>query len=272
MNDTLYTPSSAYSFFSVLSTDNIGDSLDSLNLNYSLLDNWVTDFQKNYEDNWTSIIQFYTSNLNDMDTVITFAQNYSANIDSFLDTVENNYSKWSAPPITMVYPKILSTKFTNNNIIELSDWINNNFSVQNTQTSATNYFEGQTAIVSCYLYGTTTNNSTDVQIPTTTCSTANAKIYANCSTDWYGRVSCHQGTFNCKYTRNCTTESDLTCSFKDSPYELQDKNGHTGISRIKSTINYQYTDRYEKSEIKTLLFTVLNCKWVFSKMISSTQT
>jgi hypothetical protein len=204
-----------------------------------------------------------------MDDVISFTQNFSGNVISMVETIENNYSKWSAPPITRVYPKILPAPFTQNNITEVTNWMNKTFSVQNTETSATNFFQNQTAVVSCYVYKTFNNNSTDTKSPTTTCTTGDSVVYVDCSTSWYGNVYCHQGKFNCQYTNTCTNKSDLTCSFANSPYTIENKSGTIATSKITSTINYTYTDRYEDSTIKTLLFTVLDCNWVFTKIIVS---
>jgi len=269
MSDALYQSASAYSFFTILSTDNIGDSLNNLNSNYSTLDSWVADFQQNYENVWSSIVSFYTTHLKDMDDTISFTQNYSGNVIDMVNTIENNYSKWSAPPMTRIYPEILPAPFNQDSITKITKWMNDTFSVQNTETSTSNYFQNQTAIVSCYVYRIFQNNSSDTQSRTTTCTTADSVVYIDCSTTWSGTVYCHQGKFGCGYTSNCTNKSNLICSFKDSPYALENSSGTVATSKITADINYTYSDRYEDNSIKTLLFTVLDCNWVFTKFIVS---
>ena len=60
-----------YTFTEILCSENIGDSLDTINANYANLSNWAKDIETKYNNLWKPILDFYTSNLTDINHAIT---------------------------------------------------------------------------------------------------------------------------------------------------------------------------------------------------------
>ena len=52
----------SYNFYNISSNDTIGDTLSSINANYSNLSNWIIDFQTSYNDNWKPLFDYYNQN------------------------------------------------------------------------------------------------------------------------------------------------------------------------------------------------------------------
>lgn len=268
----------SYTFKKILNSESIGDTLSTVNLNYSNLSNWVIDFQTNYSNLWKPLFDYYNSNSDIFNQTVSLTQTYSSDWDSYQTTVQANSSKW-LQPFTIFYPNILQDPFDEINYLSIiTDWLSTNFPVKNSDNTS-NYVENQQAIISCYTF--LTSAKIDLykdMVDYTDCNTKNGRACARCETIITGNpVYCFEGTFDCNYSsviRNCNKSN---CYYTFPPYYPLDSNKNqntllssaTARSKIEAQINMNFTDRWEAPNITTISFKVVDCDWFFDKFITA---
>lgn len=268
-----------YTFSEILSSSAIGDSLSVINENYLGLNNWVNDIQYSYDNQIIPVIGFFLDNLNYIQDSLTFIQSNSANLNVVNTLVQNNSSKW-LNPITTFYPEILPDMVdqpTNVSVYKstIQEWLNNNFPINNPSMVVPNYIQNQQAIVYFHTYKLRELNNTHNTTSSTTCTTTNSPLYANCVTYSTGTVKCNQVTFHCDdpttkapYAITCKQKQDSNCMFT-SPYKdisTVDKTT-TAKGYITANIQLTYTDRSESLDMIALVFNVVDCAWKFDKCL-----
>jgi hypothetical protein len=261
----------SYPITLINSTQNIGDSLFTLNKNYSTISQWIVDIQNLYYNYWTPIYKFYIQYSTRMDTVISLVQKLSTRWDSFQTTIETCSTKW-LQPFSIFYPNLVLTPFTDAAKSDILKWLNATFPINNTDGTL-NYVENQEFIVNCYTYYTINKIHTlDHLIDYTNCATHNETIYANCQDKWNdSAVYCSNGGVSCGYSRSCTTSKTSDCYYQD-PYRkgvsgslLSHSDGSLfGVGQVEAYVQSLFTDRIEDKLI-SLSFIVLDCQWHFNK-------
>jgi len=253
--------------------DCIGNSLSTINLNYSRLNTWANDIQLKYDNKIKVLLDFYNENIQSINEALTLIGANSAALVSFKTTVQNTSAYW-LQPFNVFYPEVLPYPYNNNYNTEISKWLNITYPVQDTINLVTNYVEGENIIVSVHTYIEQVKiDFTKYDSRVTTCYTQNGKVCANCSTYFGGGpVNCHQGTFYCGYTVTCPKCATSSCNYKDPFYNVRGTVGE-GLtvyadSKIDANIRMYFKDRWEYEKIKTLQFKVVDCSWTFDKFIS----
>jgi hypothetical protein len=139
-----------------------------------------------------------------------------------------------------------------------------------TETSTfPNFIENQELIVHNYSYSiddrvpnvkTTKTVSTvcrtnDDQTTTVRCisESSKPKNYIKCS----GNKSFFCGDV----TRNCNKEVNIKCNFSN--------NSNVQKSTIQADISMNFSDRYEDQKLRTLVFKVKNCSWVYDRTLTN---
>ena len=189
----------------------------------------------------------------------------------FLTITKSNSAAW-LQPLSVFYPQIFDTPFSDNNIEIINNWLRKFFPIKNTDNTL-NYIEGQKFIVNCYTKNNiVTLDVVDQPFSYCDCETQSGLISLHCRTVITGGwIHCHQGAYNCNTTRNCHPSKNVDCWY-ESPYIKRNNlpiNKSDSIiskqrarSRIQADIRMSYSDRREDG-IKTLVFTVSNCDWSY---------
>jgi hypothetical protein len=260
-----------YTFTTIASTSNIGDSTADFNSNYANLNSWIMDFQSLYDSTYAPVIGTYIQYRDQIKNAITAATTLSSEWNSFYTHVEQSSSKW-IQPISLFYPDPQLYPFdTVGGMLPVQNWLNNNFPIKNTDESV-NYVEKQMAIVSCYVYKyeEQINENNVYQNAQTTCETDAPQVCVTCNTNVASKtVYCHQGAFDCTYTITCKNCQDSKCSYAAPPYTPNESDNTKATSQIEAYINMHFTDRYEDDSIITMVFYVTDCNWLFSNYIRS---
>jgi len=269
----------SYTITLVNSSQNIGDSLSTINQSYSSLSQWVIDTQDSYDKKWKYVYDFYIKYVEKLDLTLNLVHTLSTKWDDFQSTVETNSAKWLEQPFTIFYPNILQSPFVDSYTNKVKSWLNTSFPIRDSNGNL-NYVEGQRFIVNCHTYSIQNNavnydkNLSDL----TTCYTRNSTIYVYCSDIWENLTAyCSNGNADCSYTRSCSKSKESDCYYL-SPYlksqtdftPIGTVNTHAqyGVGRITAHVTANYTERYEVSFVKSVCFKVLECQWVFDKFIT----
>jgi hypothetical protein len=256
-------------------TDAIGDSLSSMNLNYELLDNLITNIQLSAINYWIPIATFYESRkdfwkINALDTA-----KYFVNWQNASTIFETNSAKWITPIITW-YPFLvefnLYKKNSNKIINDLKTWLDVKYPVV-TDKGIPIYLQTQVMILYAFAYGEEqpllqTYNLTD----STTCTTQDGKACASCSKTYHGGVvDCDNGDFWCGGTFTNQECANVSCFFN---LDFPDPTGKTiqsksKFTQIRASLNIDYKNKYEESTIIALVYKVNNCSWEFSSVLTT---
>lgn len=259
-----------YTFYNIPSSVYIGDSLPTINANYSALNAWVSDKQNDYSIYWKPIIDFYNQNINYIQEALTLVNSNSSIWNDFRTTVETNSAYWLAPNFTIYYPKLIQKSTTNikNSISEIQSWLNKNFTVQN-EDGSVNYVQGQYAIVYAYVQMKDHQINYSAQLmDQTTCNATNQTVCATCQRYSNTQVDCTNTTLHCSYNQYCTTCATGDCHYADTPTTsfIVDPNNNTiAISEIKVNLSMQYTDTRE--QLYGIIFNVKDCSWQYFKFL-----
>jgi hypothetical protein len=268
----------SYTITKISSSQNIGDSLDLINQNYSNLSNWIIDVQNSYNNTYQNVYNFFIQYVDRMDETLNLIHTLSSEWQSFQTTVETNSAKW-LQPYTIWYPKLISIPFTDSSIAVIKNWLQLNFPIRNDDGSV-NYVENQQFIVNAHTYRIEykINNAYYDLYDYTLCYTHNTTIYAYCSDIWANNyVACSNGGHSCGYSRSCSKSATSDCYYQ-SPYyraytdktPIVDGSAHTtqAYGKIEAKVTCNFTDRIESSFIKSISFKVIDCDWVFDKFIT----
>ena len=253
--------------------DCIGNSLSTINLNYSRLNTWANDIQLKYDNKIKILLDFYNQNVNDINEALTLIGANSAAWVSFKTTVQTNSSYW-LQPLNIFYPEVLAYPYKNSYNTEISNWLNKTYPVQDDINNLTNYIENETIIVSVHTYLEQVKiDFTKYDSRISHCYTQNSKVCANCSTYFGGGpVNCHQGTFYCGYTVTCQECATSSCNYKDPYFNITGTVGNGATiyadSMIDVNIKMYFKDRWEYEKVQTIMFKVVDCSWTFDKFIS----
>jgi hypothetical protein len=256
----VYQKAMNYYIIPLSSTDIIGDSLSSVNYDYSKLEEWVSVIKLSSENLWEPFSEFYKNYFVDLKPLISNANQNLPKWKDMSTLIEENSSKW-IEPLNVVYPNIVAYEdFTTtipSYINTFSIWLNKNFPVKTITESR--YLEYHEAIVSVYT-NTTVNYSDSYDVlDSTTCVTSDTIASTPCKITYWGSTWCNGDKFNCSGSTSCTISTKVNCTFPESANKKS-------IRRIKSTLNYKFADTQE-SVIIRLKFKISDCKWNFITII-----
>lgn len=239
---------------------------DTSNYNYKIIDDLLSNLESTFNNKYQPIIDYYNLYYTVLNQGVDLDKNNSQKWQNFRTIVQSNSSSW-LQPLTIIYPKINITSFSNSYVQEITDWINAKFPVIDPVTNELLFVENQQAIITCYLgknpYAT---NKNIYLMDETTCVTSNPVICAACSTSFSGGVKCHQGFFNCAYNSGCSTCKQATCGYTFPPYISIDSTSAYG--RIEAYVTISYQDLYEDPTCYNLMFIVNGCKWVYNTLMA----
>lgn len=189
----------------------------------------------------------------------------------FLTITKANSSAW-LQPLSIFYPTIFEEPFSDNNIETIQNWLSKFFPIKN-EDGTLNYVEGQKFIVNCYTRDNlVTLDVIDQPSSYCNCETQSGLISLHCRTIITGGwIHCKNASFNCNMTRNCHPSKNVDCWY-ESPYIRRNNlpiNPNDPVtakqrarSRIQANIRMSYSETKEVG-VKTLIYTVLNCNWVY---------
>jgi hypothetical protein len=255
-------------------TSFISDSVKIINTYNSVLYTAATGIENSFYQNTNVIVDYFNENAK---LLFNSVKNFELNANKwqdFLTTVYSNSARW-LKPMTVFYPKLIREPFTDENLLEILNWIKKFYPIRTTQDGSLNYVENQKFIVSCYLYDYSQNiNILDQPYAYTKCVTQSGLISLHCQTLITGGwIHCHQGSYNCNRTINCYPSLNVDCWYETpylkidgSPINTNDPVSVKQVvrSQIQSNLIMNYIDRRE-TKIKTLIFKVENCDWVYSQ-------
>lgn len=243
-----------YYIIPLSSTDIIGDSLSSVNYDYSKLEEWVSSIKLSSENLWEPFSEFYKNYFVDLKILITEANENIARWKDMSTLIEGNSSKW-IEPLNVVYPNIISKDFTTTSsyINTISIWLNTYFPVKTINGSR--YLEYHEAIVSVYTNTVVNYSDSRIVSDSTTCVTSNTVATTPCKISYSGSTWCNGDLFNCSGSTSCNVSQTVNCTFPES-------GNKNSIRKITATLNYKFADTQE-SDIIRLKFKISDCKWNF---------
>jgi hypothetical protein len=240
-----------------------------MNSAFCATDKNIQDARMVLQDQVEPILHLYRE-YNDIlkETKIMFDEIKHESVD-FLTITTANSAKW-LQPMTIFYPEIFNSPFTNQNIDTINNWLKQFFPVKN-EDGTLNYVENQKFLVNCYVRSSQQLINTVDQLQSyCNCQTSSGLIRLHCRTIIKGGwIHCHQGSFNCNRTINCYPEKNVDCWY-ETPYIKRNGLPITGQdtipakqavrSQIKTNITLNYTETKENA-IESLIFSVLDCDW-----------
>lgn len=141
-----YTPSFTASVVTINPEECIGDSLSTINNNFSLLDYKLTNIATSADIYWNQLYNVTVANSGILNDLITTVHENSAIWDSAYTAITANSACWTKP-ITLIFPNVVNTGQTDmsNHISNVSSWLNSNFPITSYAGSAIvyNYCAGQ---------------------------------------------------------------------------------------------------------------------------------
>jgi len=250
----------------------IGDSLTSVNINYSSLE---TDFfvEKLSSDNFWSVMSNYYLNFAPfIKSAVTTSQNNSAIFLSSSTTVETNSAGW-IKPITIFYPSLFPSSTQPSTILStLSTWVNIYFPSVDSLTNTPNYVENQMAVIYAHTwqYGLVINENQYIK-DSTTCITSDKNICAYCIDRYYGGEFCGTNSWaDCGgRDSSCQQCKTLHCYYNSPPYISITNNGIIAQGFISANIKMNFQDRNESNNINAIVFKIKNCIWKFDHNITN---
>jgi hypothetical protein len=262
------------------SSEQIADTIDAINNNYSTLQLWASAIQQEYDMRWQPIIDYHNLYATPLTEASLLAQTLSADWDDFQTTVETNSAKW-LQPLTIFYPTLILNSVSDGDITTIIDWLRKYFPVKNDDDSL-NYVEGQMMIVNCYIYTySDIINITDEPYSYAKCNTSSGTVYAHCKTEITGpTIYCGGGAhYSCALTKEDNPSKHVDCWYSApyvydvAPYgtEITDTtfstNKQNTRGQIKANITMDYTDQNEKN-LKGLIFKIYDCDWQYNGEIN----
>jgi hypothetical protein len=255
----------SYTFNKLISTDYIGNSLNSVNLNYDSLDLWTNNIILSSEQYYEPMKNFYLFYRDFWKDTINYSIEINAipRLTSFQTNVLENSAKWISP-IVLYYPLI-----TENNIQNLQnlkqnalEWMNNTYPVSSIGNA--NLVENTIGLVYCLLYEEKTRiDTTFTKISTTRCTTNNSSATVQCWIAYLNNIGCYGDRNVCaNFSRtianhpnspSCENIFTIECDYENGQKQI-DRNGIVNI-------NSYFLDRYEKDEFYLLKMIVKSCNW-----------
>jgi hypothetical protein len=286
----------SYTISQILTSDTIGDSLSSINLNYSNLDQLVYNIQLSAQNFWIPATNIYNDINQQLQTYKSTIQSTIQNWSSMVTTIQMNSSKW-IKPLVVFYPSVLSAKELdqNGNILQNSynnvqNWLNIHYPIIGNETFKQTtfalsaipksirsvnpllsslfllssnyqnpfYIENQNAYVYILTRNSENLNTVDSLKATGQCSVKGTQnTCIRCKTEFSGYVYCDNGNFTCDGNSFlCTQCKQLPCVFPQT-------SSSTFNPDFKIFLNVLYTDEYENKKISCIKFKVQNCQWQY---------
>lgn len=256
-----------YSFTLLDPSMSIGDSLEIMNNNSLILDEWFNSIELSAKNFWGPVVDFYKNSYVELNSNIDFADSNLENWKLVSTLVENNSSKW-IQPIVLFYPYIsYEGSDISNDVLK---WVVNKYTIYDSNTGNVFYIENQIIKVFCLIKQKTVRaNETRVGnlgnelYDSALCQTADSSACVGCSISFSGHVDCDNGDFECGGRTSCNVCRPYPCNFIDpltntiikkySPY-------------IKANLRYNFEDEYE-SNLISFSFIVKNCKWEITNIL-----
>jgi hypothetical protein len=272
----------SYTYTTILTSQTIGDSLSSVNLNYITLEQETLNLQLTSTALWQFMQQYYIEFGSVIKDAVNTVNSISSSLNTTVTVVQNNSAGW-IKPISIIYPSIFYSGESQSTILQvISSWVNQyySYSIFSENSIQPNYVQSQKLIVyahtsninnNCFLYTNTPtvssyNTSYGIQSvlqDQTICYTQNEKISLNCIICYSGGTYCDVDTwFDCNGNcTSCSVPGELDCYY-NSPYINTVAQQGTGY--IKATTNTYYNDINESVNINAFVFSVQNCNWVYT--------
>lgn len=255
----------SYQFNKILQNDYIGNSLQKVNNNYSVLSEWTTNILTSSNELYEPLNSFYLFYKDYWNESIDFALTVNApqRLTSFETNVLENSAKWISPLI-FYYPAI--TKYDQNNLLSLKQnalsWFIQNYPVTN--NFSTIFVENTVAFLYCPLYEEELKIDNSLSIlETSNCKTNDTSTSVYCWVTYNDNIACYDDRHACdKFNRtqqdfpnspSCVKNFTLTCDYENGQNEIT----RTGKANIKS----YFFDRYEREEMICIKLQVKNCEW-----------
>lgn len=249
----------------------IYESIIELNDGFCSMHGSLTSLKQIFDDYIRPVVFLYEQYGDIINETKLIFENLESEPLDFLTITKANSSAW-LQPLTIFYPTIFDEPFSDNNIEIINSWLSKFFPIKN-EDGTLNYVEGQKYIVNCY----TRNNIITLDVldqPSSfcNCETQSGLLSLHCKTVITGGwIHCNQGSFNCNTTKNCHPSKNVDCWY-ETPYIRRNNlpiNSNdpitakqTARSRIQANIKMSYSETREVG-VKTLIFSVLNCNWVY---------
>lgn len=247
----------------ILSSEDIGNSLSSINLNFLEIDNFTYSLNLSAFVLFEPLMNFYVNHKDEFKSLITTVQTFSANWDTVKNLVSTNSAKW-IKPIVYIHPAPLSFPAYLSSVNLLLSSFNSIYPILNVDLSPPNYVENQKAFI--YYY---TQSIKDVLNEN---FTVNSAEVAHCVAEdsRTGCVTCrnHVGrsSTSCRGEQQscggCAGSSCQSCATVFCRYPETRTNRTNRY--IQATINSSFQDVYER-ELKGMVYVVKNCSWTFER-------
>ena len=247
-------------------TDNIGNTLSSININYSNMEYWTNSILLSSKKYYEPLVNFYLFYGEFWKDSIDFAYSIDApnRLTSFYTGVEVNSALW-VDPMVFFYPQILPESQKNETTITtIQNWVNQKFPVTTANQSKPNYLENTTAVIYVMFYSELLrvpqeNVVIKQNVP---CSTNDVSVTVTCRSTWGGaHVTCGASGNVCATISPtiCTNTKTANCLFE---------NNQQSITRSgTANINIFFNDRSETNDFYAVKLIVNNCAWQFEKLL-----
>ena len=256
MSNTLY---------SLTTADSIGNSLSSINENYLILDNLLTNIQLSATNYWIPMAKYYESRKDYWKIAARKIKDNFPLWEIATTNFESNSARWITP-ITTWYPCIVDYNIVTDRPdqfqILLKNWINFFHPIFSKNSPIPNYLDGQKLIVYCFNYEQSIpTEQTYSLIDTTTCVTNDSSVCAYCSRCYSGGGGpCGVSCSGCTYCSSCTTQ---TCYYYAGNPQTKTKR-----STIQADLDLYYENKYESVIINAAVFKVVRCEWTFETFLT----
>jgi hypothetical protein len=254
----------------ILSGDYIGNSLSSMNFNFSVLETWTNNILLSSEKYYEPLMNFYKSYGEFWKSSINFSKKINAieRLSNFSTNVETNSAKY-IKPIVIIYPNVIL--FNNANIVKYKndaiDWFKEKYPVKDEKNLKTNFVENSVAFVYLMFYQEELKLNTEFKtVDTTLCQTNDVGITAKCQHNLSGDVSC--GKKKIVEDNVCQRYPTVSCDLTFPVRCGYDANWAKSITRGGSlTVDRYFNDRSEIDRIIVYMLKVENCEWVYKSTI-----
>ena len=255
-----------YSFTLLDASLPIGNSLEIMNNNSLILDEWLSSIELSATNFWSPVVDFYKNSYLEFNSNIDLADLNLNKWKSCSTLIENNSSKW-LQPITIFYPYI---SYESVSLNDVKSWVQKNYSITDINNGKVFYVENQLLKVFCLIKQkitrasqTKTGNDGNSLYDSTACRTADSQACKPCSISFSGHVDCDNGDFECGGRTNCNVCAPYPCNFIDP---LTNTITKTYNPYIKAILTYDYVDHFE-SNLIPYSFIVKNCEWQQTNLI-----
>jgi hypothetical protein len=127
--------------FPILDTENIGDSLSSINYNFRVLDIYTCNFEFSANNIWNPLFSTFANNSATWQSIVNIVQTKSSCWQETYNTVKALSSVW-LKPISLIYPYPFNIDGSEEYIINVvTAWVNQTLPVAS--STCTNFIYGQ---------------------------------------------------------------------------------------------------------------------------------